>query len=159
MFTETKDFAKRLAKALGESPLSARKIAAAAGVSPAYLSDLANGKKACPSPHIIKWLAAALQVSKAWLSAGEGPMKASEREAALWSAILAERQHLENSGEQGLSEQPAQYHVSAAQERLHREIMERLNDACLGADEQVQQQLKTRIDEYIESRKPRRLLP
>lgn len=84
-------FARRLARLVAASGLPARRVAAAAAISPAYLSDLVHGHRASVSPEVARRLAVALGVTTGELAA---PVRViapySSRPAAMDRAVINE---------------------------------------------------------------------
>lgn len=68
------NFLDRLRTAQTHSGLNQRQLAIAAGITPAYMSEILAGKKK-PSERIVRLLSAATCVSRHWLETGEGDMR------------------------------------------------------------------------------------
>lgn len=145
----TESFCDRLKRAIAARAVKQVEVARLGGIDPAYLSMLVNGKRNNPSPDVLAKLASVLRVRKAWLMTGQGKMDASEEEMAL------------NAGSSSsVQDQVAEYFSGGApseDQRLRREIMQRLDDASLNADELSREVLKRRVDEFFDAvnRKPK----
>lgn len=70
------DLSRRLAKARADSDRSAESVAAAAGISGPYLAKLEAGEIKSPSPHILRALAAVLDLDHQELVDLSGPLPA-----------------------------------------------------------------------------------
>jgi SOS-response transcriptional repressor LexA len=96
------EFKDRLDQAMVHAGVTGDALAGSVGISAAYVSGLRSGRKANPSPEVVKKLADALQVSYPWLMTGEGDQPAftrwlkqlgAARDSAMEkSAILQEQQ-------------------------------------------------------------------
>jgi transcriptional regulator with XRE-family HTH domain len=175
---DRQNFASRLSDAIQLRGVRKSALAEAANVDPGYVSKLLSGERENPSVLILRAIADTLAVHTRWLLSGEGPRDLTESEKAIAQVRLqspegvpiamsmpmplaSARRRLPRASPtpSPLQEDPERYGESAEASRLHREILERLNDASLPHDEVVQQALKRRVEEYIEARKPKRKKP